>query len=249
LLAFECGRLGGLRVLARRIRSSDDAQGANPGPVLTWAARNGRWQLMASLLMALNPLVDILFARTLGAGAVTTVEYASRLWNVIPLLFAGYLTLMYAKMSRGVASGSGNVMTRLHTRAVAVGLAGAAVTGVAMLGVEPTIQFVYGFGVMDFATRAELSHLLMAYLVGASPFVASLVYVRAFSAQGRVDVLAWVAVANVGTNLMLDAVLIRWVGLVGIGLATAGSYAVTLALFVWVMSRITPNEAISSRPD
>ncbi|HEY1248306.1 MAG TPA: polysaccharide biosynthesis C-terminal domain-containing protein, partial [Nitrososphaera sp.] len=75
---------------------------------------------------------------------------------------------------------------------------------------------------------------LKAYLAGSAPFVSGMVYVRAFSALGRIPLITVAASINAGANLILDWIMTNIYGLTGVGIATSITYlAVTLFLAVY----------------
>lgn len=232
LLVYEIGRALGLY-----LHSSPRQPGA-PGrrrasrKVMGWALRRGGIQALGSFLVAMNPFVDILFARPFGEGAVTSVEYAGRLWNLVPMLFAGHLAVTYGRMSRDVAGG---VLNHREVTALAVrtGLVAALVSIVALALSTPMVNVLYGRGAMSPESRQTLAGLLSFYFLGAGPFVAGLMYTRALSARGRVDVLARVAGISVVSNALLNWALTRGLGLDGIGLATSLSYLLGFLLMAY----------------
>ena len=195
--------------------------------------QGARFQALGSFLVALNPLVDRLFAKGFGAGAISHLEYAGRLWNMVPLLFAGTLTIAHANWSR-TASSSKLDMHKVHASAARLGGIALVFSVLVMLCSDLFIDTLYGWGKIDAAHRVSLSALLKAYLAGSAPFVAGLVYVRALSALGRISLITVAASINAGANLILDWLMTSIYGLIGIGLATSVTYAiVTLFLAVY----------------
>jgi peptidoglycan biosynthesis protein MviN/MurJ (putative lipid II flippase) len=228
LMLFELGRTAGMRahLVGSQGRAAEVTRGAARS-IAAWAAANAAWQTAGAFSMGMIPLVDAMFAKTLAASAVTSVEYAGRLWNLAPLLFTGYLTLAYAQMSRTAAAQPLD-KRGIRILAVRLGLAAFLVSLVAIALSRPLIDLLYGAGVMDNAARENLANLLSCYLIGAGPFVASLVYARALSAEGRVRLMAIGATLNALVNLAGDATLIKLYGLSGIGLATSATYTFSL---------------------
>lgn len=226
LLLFEVGRAMGLSLHKR----SYPAQGSSTKEaetrlLLKWALRGASLQSLASFCAALNPMVDVLFARILQTGAITHVEYANRLWNMVPLLLSGHLVIAYGRMSRRAAVGAVSPRA-VHTQALKLGAAALAISLLAILLAPRIVELLYGFGNMDAANRARLGRLLACYLAGAGPFMASLVYVRALSAEGRIRIIAAVSGASVFINILMDLWLIQLFGLRGIGLATSMTYLI-----------------------
>src|SRR5262249_42464858 len=230
LVSFEVGRVIGLWFHVYRGEKADETEA---GAVVSWALRGAQFQAVGSFLVALNPLVDRLFAKGFGLGAISNVEYAGRLWNTIPLLFTGTLTIGYANWSR-TASSSKLDAHRIHTSAARLGGIALVFSVAVILYSDLLIDTLYGWGQIGLAHRVSLSVLLRAYLAGSAPFVAGLVYVRALSAMGRIPLITAAASINTGTNLILDWIMTSIYGLMGIALATSITYlVVTLFLAVY----------------
>ncbi len=234
LLLFEVGRAGGLSLHRRPYPVQEHSTlGAETRRLLNWVLRGALLQAVASFCAALNPMVDVLFARMLPTGAVTHVEYANRLWNMVPLLLSGHLVIAYGRMSRRAASGS--VCTReVHVQALRLGGAALGISVLAILLAPRIVEILYGLGNMDAENRSRLAALLACYLAGAGPFMASVVYVRALSAEGRIHIIATVSACGMVANVLMDWVGIRYFGLNGIGLATGCTYLFNALLFVFL---------------
>ena len=231
LVSFEVGRVVGLRFHICRGEKADESDAST---VVSWTLQGARFQALGSFLVALNPLVDRLFAKGFGVGAISDVEYAGRLWNMVPVLFTGTLTVAYANWSRTAPSSKLNVH-RVHVSAARLGGIALIFSVLVILCSDLLIDTLYGWGKIDVAHRVSLSALLKAYLAGSAPFVAGLVYVRALSALGRIPLVTIAASINAGANLILDWVMTSIYGLIGIGLATSITYlVVVLFLAVYV---------------
>jgi putative peptidoglycan lipid II flippase len=236
LLLFEFGRAGGLWVHARQnYTKREHDEGSEADSVIAWANQRAMFQAVGSFLLALNPLVDVVLASILGTGAVTNVEYANRLWNTVPLLLSGHLMLVYATMSRAASSGQID-RRQVHYNAIKLGAIASVLSLVAIVGSRVIIDLLYGFGKMEKANLDTLADLLSCYLIGAGPFLAGLVYVRALSAEGRTKIMRNVAAVSVLVNIVLNVLLIKVYGLNGIGLATSFAYIVNTVLLVFLFS-------------
>lgn len=234
LLTYETARALGLRIALGRLAASE---AGDPTAILLRAGKGAALQALGSLMIALNPMIDLLFARGLGEGAVTLVEYAGRLWNLVPLLFVGAFAIFHHRWSSAASNGRGN-LRQVFRSAVVLGVIATALSVLAILLCPLVIDLVFQLGSMDSETRHRLGWLLGCYLVGAGPFVAGLVFVRAFSAYGQVR---WITIAAAGGFLLnagLDWLLIGLWGLNGIGLATSLTYLLVTVFFVaqWLRS-------------
>jgi len=224
-LFFELGKMGSLWF------SKDITSGGHPlrsaigDSIAKWGTSNARLQIISSLLLALVCPVDVWFASTLEIGSITFVEYANKLWNIIPLLFVGHIAITYSSLSKAESAHKklANPIN-VHTIALRYGALGVGASIMVIMISKHIIGFLYGFGKMDAQQQVVLANLLNSYLLGAGPYVGALVYVRAMSAMGRVDLLFAVACLGLACNIVCDTIFIRIAGLNGIGFATSTVY-------------------------
>ena len=231
LVAIEVGRFMALGVLVYPQLSSQPAR-QNHESLMGWAVQGAIWQALGSLCAALNALVNTLVASQLGEGSVTQIEYASRLWNMVPLLFSGPLTLIHAGFSRVAVSTALSVF-RIHRMALLFLVAAIAVGGAFHLVAFWIADLLYGHGRMDTETIHALADTLGIYLLCAIPVIPGLVYVRALSAQGRTRLIAIAAIVAVPLNIVCTLILVPIVGQSGIPLSVLCVLSLNTAILVY----------------
>lgn len=232
LLAYEMGRMFGTSYHARSLLfATPDQNTVHAHALLKGATQAARLQGLGSMLVAVNPVVDMMFASTLGPGGVTSVEYANRLWIVLPLLFSGHLMTFHADSS---LAASQDRLHAHHTRAAALRLGIAAVLIGAVLASMSgwLIALLFSLGNMEESAKSGVASLFGAYLIGAGPYVASLVFIKALSARNKVDIILRGAAISVIANVVLDWLLIGPLGLFGLGLATSMCYLI-MAIYTY----------------
>lgn len=239
LAAFEAGRWLPLAI-AGRTRRPAESEPVDSNVLRSLRRRMVRasgWQAVGAFLLGMNPVVDLLWANTLHAGAVTQVEYAVKIWSGIPLLFSGILVVAFSRWSMAEARGSFDlrVVTRLSGKVFLLMLA---LAPLLMLIVHPLIRFAFGFGAMNTVETGQQASLVVAYLCGLPPMVAGLFLVRAFSAIAKLQVLATGALASLLVNAIGDWLLVGWLGLNGIGIATAASYLASFIVLLIAAFRV-----------
>ena len=230
-LVFEIGKFVGISLFRDITSGSSPLHNKNGDKIISWGIKNAKWQLAGSFILSLSFPVDIWFSSTLDSGSATFVEYANKLWNIVPLLFVGHITIIYAEFSK--ASVKGVKLTNIHGIAIKYLFLGIFVSLFIFPVSDFIIRMLYGFGKMNVQQQTALSDLLKSYLIGAGPYVGGLVYVRAMSAYGRTDLLFVVASIGLLCNILFDALFIRMVGLNGIGLATSAAYLCTFFLLAY----------------
>ncbi len=228
--AYECGRL---LVMYRPVHAepAPGRQADNAHRIIGELKPVAAVQALASGVLALVAPVDAWWANTLGHGFVTLNEYALRLWTVGPLLFAGYLSMHYRSLSQRVVDGTctGDFVHGVTWRLL---MAGAVVSGVAMLASAPLIDGVYGDGVLEGDRRDQLATAVIAYFLGLAPMAAGLGYVRALAALGRPVALLRVASCELLVKLLGNAGFVPAFGLAGIGYSTSLMYLLAFFLLL-----------------
>lgn len=237
-LLFEAGKISGL-YLFRDITSGGNSLKTDfSSQIITWGYRNVKLQLIASLILSLIYPIDIWFAGTLGEGSVTFVEYANKLWNVIPLFFAGHIALTYYSLSKAVNKSSESFETiNIHNVALRYLLLGTIASCIVIFTSDSLIRMSFGIGKISIQQQASLSGLLDSYLAGAGFYVGGLVYVRMMSATGRTDILLIIACLSLLCNIICDVLFIKIAGLNGIGFATSTVYFCNFFLFAYLYER------------
>ena len=182
----------------------------------------------------MNPLVDLYFARPLGDGQLTALEYASKLWNVVPLAFSGLLVLAHMRWIDTTEVGAPFVRRVRRSSLLVTAIVLPVVLGFMLLA-GPMIRLVYAGSAMSVSDIEYVVSCLRHYLPGAIPFIAGLVIVRALSARGRISVIAVVSVVSIPVNAVLDAVLVTTHGLSGLAAATSLVYLANFLLLFWLV--------------
>jgi len=237
LLAFELFKLIGLKIHSRKIYSELNNSTKKNNTLLRSAKNVMKLQAIASFVVALNPFVDAIFALTIGGGSVSLVEYASRLWNIVPLLLTGNVILFYTKISKSASKQSVDV-TQIHTTTVTVALLGCIVSGIIYYLAPFIMQFLYGNGQMNQDTIDKLTSLFQFYLIGAGAFTASQIYIKTLSAIGTTKPITIVSIIVVISNLIGNIILVRLIGLNGIALSTSITYIISLLLLALYTHKI-----------
>lgn len=236
-LVFEVGKLVCLSFF-KDISSGGISKKTNSSEkVIQWGYRNTKIQLLASFIMALIYPVDIWFAQSIKeVGAVTFVEYANKLWNIVPLLFTGHIAVTYASLSKTANVSNealNNKKINIHSIALRYLLWGT-ITGIVIIfASDYLVRLLFGFGKITFQQQNVLSDLLKSYLVGSGFYIGGIVYVRALSAAGRIDILLTITIFSFICNIVGDFILIRISGLNGIGIATSVVYICSFFLLVF----------------
>lgn len=202
--------------------------------------------LLSSVVASGGLLVDQSMAAMLPSGSVSALVYANRFVSVAVTLLAGAvsaaLTPYFSQMTtREDWSGCRHTLrtwTRL-TMQVSVPIAAALIGGAHLL---IRVAFQHGaFGPQD---TAVVTPVLAMYALQIPFFICSRVYYRFLVAMRRTDLIFFCGILNLGLDIVLNLVLMRWMGVAGIALATSLWTVITLVFLRYWTLRLLP--AVSS---
>ncbi len=170
----------------------------------------------------INLFVDIIIASTLATGSISYLYYADRL-NQLPLGMVGIAvgTALLPMLSRAMAGGNTGEARHLFNRAMEICLILALPAGVAMLVASgPLIQTLFQYGNFDADDARLTSHVLAGYALGVPAYVAGKVFSTAYYARQDTKSPVKISVICALTNIGLALMMIPFLGVAGIALAT-----------------------------
>ena len=122
-------------------------------------------------------------------------------------------------------------ITALVSVPVAVGLIAAA---------RLLIRLTFQHGAFGPADTAVVTPVLAMYALQIPFFVCSRVFYRFLLAMRRTDLILYCGILNLGLDIVLNLILMRWLGVAGIALATS-LWTMSTFLFLWYWtSRLMP---------
>ncbi|MGA2652098.1 MAG: lipid II flippase MurJ [Terracidiphilus sp.] len=201
--------------------------------------------LLSSVVASGGLLVDQLMAALLPAGSVSALAYANRFVSVVLLLQAGaistavtpYFSRMIAAEDWAGCRHSLRVWVGI-TALISVPLAAALIGGSHML-----IRVTFQHGVFGTHDTGVVAPVLAMYAIQIPFFVCSRVFYRFLVAMRRTDLILYCGMINLGLDIVLNLVLMRWFGVAGIALATS-LWTVSTFLFLWYWTaRLLPRVA------
>lgn len=242
--AIVCGNLLGVTIYAALMARMMNDNGYRFA--LSWsggsqAALEVAWQygpvLLSSVVASGGLLVDQAMAAMLPPGSVSALVYAGRFTSVVVTLLAGALaSALTPHFSVLVADEDWKACRKSLrywagiTALISVPIAIALVAGAPFL-VRLTLQH----GVFTAHDTAVVVPVMVMYALQVPFFAVSRVYYRFVLAMRRTDLILYCGILNLVLDIVLNLLLMRWMGLAGIALATSLWTAATLA-FLWFWS-------------
>ncbi len=194
--------------------------------------------LLSSVVASGGLLVDQSMAAMLPAGSVSALVYANRFVSVAVTLLAGAVSAaVVPHFSRMVAwkDWTGCRHT-LRAWVSLMALISTPITVALIAGSHWLIQLTFQHGAFGPRDTAVVTPVLAMYALQVPFFVCSRVYYRFLVALRRTDLIFYCGFLNLGLDVVLNLVLMRWLGVAGIALATS-LWTVSTFLFLWYWSR------------
>ena len=207
--------------------------------------------LLSGLVASSGLLVDQAMAAALAPGSVSTLVYANRFVSVAVNLLAGaiatavtpYISQMVAQRDWAGCRHTLNTYARLTAMAsIPVGL-------VMVFGSHWLIRLTFQHGAFTAADTAAVAPVQAMYAVQLPFFIVSRVYYRYLVAIRRTGLILWCGSINLVLDVVLNLVLMRWMGVAGIALATSLWTVSTFVFLAWWSYRLLPPPESGNAPE
>jgi len=194
--------------------------------------------LLSSVVASGGLLVDQSMAAMLPAGSVSALVYANRFVSVVVTLLAGaissavtpYLSSMIAKQDWT------GCRRTLRTWAWTMAVVSTPIAAALMAGSHLLISLTFQHGVFGPHDTAVVAPVLTMYAIQVPFFVCSRVFYRFLVAMRRSDLIFYCGLLNLALDIVLNLVLMRWLGVAGIALATS-IWTMSTFVFLWYWTR------------
>jgi len=194
--------------------------------------------LLSSLVASGGLLVDQSMAAMLPAGSVSALVYANRFVSVVLTLLAGAIsTAVVPYFSTMVARRDWPACRHtLRTWFGITALGSVPVAALLIIGARPLVRVALQHGHFGPHDTTVVSAVLAMYAIQIPFYVTSRVYYRFLVAMRRTDLILYCGILNLALDIVLNLVLMRWLGVAGIALATS-LWTVSTLFYLWFWSR------------
>ena len=209
---------------------------------MTKAAREVAGQygpvLLSGVVASGGLLVDQSMAAMLPAGSVSALVYGNRLVSVVVALVAGAVsTVLTPYFSRMIAQKDWSGCRRTIRTWVGVSAAVSVPIAVLMIAGAPfLVRTLFERGAFGSQDTAVVASVMGMYAIQIPFFVCSRVFYRFLIAMRRTDLALYCGMLNLILDIALNLLLMRWLGVAGIALATS-LWTVSTFFFLWYWSR------------
>jgi putative peptidoglycan lipid II flippase len=189
--------------------------------------------LFSSVVASGGLLVDQAMAGMLPAGSVSALVFANRFVSVAVTLMAGAIaSALTPHMSTMVARSDWQECRRaLRTWSLAMAAISIPLAVLLIAGAEPLVRLTLQHGAFGPRDTAVVKSVLAMYAIQIPFFVVSRVYYRFVVAMRRTDLVLYCGLLNLVLDVALNLLLMRWLGVAGIALATS-LWSISTLLFL-----------------
>jgi putative peptidoglycan lipid II flippase len=179
--------------------------------------------LLSAAVAAAGLLVDQAMAAMLPAGSVSALVYGNRFVTVVVALGAGALsTAITPYFSRMIARKDwAGCRQSLRTWTVVAAAVSVPLAVVMIAEARPIVRLAYQHGAFGPRDTAVVAAVMAMYAIQIPFFVVSRVFYRFIVAMRRTDLALYCGLINLALDIVLNVLLMRWMGVAGIALATS----------------------------
>ena len=195
--------------------------------------------LLSGVMASGGLLVDQSMAARLPSGSVSALVYAGRFVGVVLTLLGGaFSTAVTPYFSRMIAHQDwAGCRKILHTWVRLTALVSVPITVVFIAGARLLIRVTLQHGTFGPYDTAVVAPVLAMYALQIPFFVTSRAFYRFLVAMRRTDLILYCGTLNLGLDVVLNLILMRWFGIAGIALATS-LWTVSTFFFLWYWTRM-----------
>jgi len=201
--------------------------------------------LLSGVVASGGLLVDQSMAAMLPAGSVSALVYANRFVSVVLTLLAGAISTAITPYFSGMIAARDWTGCRhtLRTWVRLTALVSAPIAVALIADSHLLIRIAFQRGAFGPHDAAVVAPVLAMYAIQIPFFVSSRVFYRFLIAMRRTDLVLYCGMLNLAVDIVLNLLLMRWLGVAGIALATS-FWTVSTFLFLWYWAaKLLPREA------
>ncbi len=192
-----------------------------------------------ALLMGGTTLVDPAMAAMLGSGSVSALAYGYKLPAlVVSLGLSSLSTAILPSFSRLSANGDWREMRRvLLSYTILLALVTIPLTGLLIVISRPVVSLFFQGGAFTAADTNLVARVQMMFCLEIPFYSIAILYVRAISSLKRNHLIMWGTLISVSSNIGLNILFMRMIGLPGIALSTSAVYAISCTYLCLMLFR------------
>lgn len=177
---------------------------------------------ISSIITDINSMIDKMFASTFDSGAISTFGYATNIRTVFLIIAAGYLTVLYPKISKEIVENRYNDFNKsINKSFLILFFMYAIITMFTLFFSEQIVKIVYFRGAFDDKSLYMTTQCLRMYIIGIVGISIRDLFIKAIYCLDKGKFVLFISVLSVITNFVLNIFLSKKIGYAGLPLATS----------------------------
>ncbi len=195
--------------------------------------------LLSMAINEINHLIDVAIGSGLGDGAVSSMNYSFRLITfVLGVLLVPLTTIVFSKMSEHAVDRDRKGVIKIVGQCIEIiTLAILPIVVVSLCMSDDVIRLVYKRGTFDEASVISTSSAFFFYMAGVLAFGLRDLFNRVFHSFQDTATPMLISMVSLLLNLVLNLILVRFMGVGGLALATSISGFVAAALLLYIIRK------------
>jgi len=202
-------------------------------PKLKEFLKTASYQTIGMTAAGLNLIVDKTMASWLGSGSVSVLYYADRLYMIpVSFLYIGLFPVVLSHWSQDYYQNKEELLLlRKANKAAKVAFLICVIVAMILAFFSRTLVYLaFGRGEFDLKYLHIVQWTFICYLLGLIPYVVGSMFTRAHLVLKNTRFLMKLAILNCFLNVVLNYILMQFIGVVGIALATSITVSVIAIL-------------------
>lgn len=187
----------------------------------------------------ISQMVDRALATGLIAGSVSALNYGAQLTSVVTgVITTNITTALFASMSALAGKGDHEALKAILIKVCSVSsMVLAPITAISLIMNKEIVRAVFQRGAFDEQAVAFTSTAFLFYSLDFIPYALGAAFTRCFHALQDMKTPTKVYLSSVAVDVVLNLILVRFMGLAGLALATAVSSFVSCFALMFLLRR------------
>ena len=185
-----------------------------------------------------NIMVDTILASGLQEGSISALNYANRLISFASGIFVmAIMSIMYPMFSKYIINGEQAKLNQsIQTSIRLLLLVMLPITAIVFIYNHEIVYIVFQRGKFDESATQVTSSVFVFYSIGIVFLGLRELFNKVFYAQKNVKIPLFISFIAVCTNILLSVILVKYIGVEGLALASSISLAVYVLLQVIILN-------------
>ena len=194
----------------------------------------------SALISQAGPLVDQVFASSLSAGSISTLNYALKLVSVFTgVIFVSFGRAALPHLSRQASINDMKAFKEtLHFYLWAIGIGTAVLAALMLVLAHPLVQILFQRGAFTADYTNRTASTLVGFAVGLPPMALGFFLAMVFVPLRKNRLLLITTIFSVIANAIFDSIFARLWQSTGIALATSAVYFCNLFILLFMLRRL-----------